>query len=191
MSIEATRATAIDRARVQALADEYGTLVDQRSSTLMKNANGESSINYLTLGESTVKGEWLADIKEPLVIESFEDGFFMVTAKVCGKAIEIVSAPIDMSVKILKNGTSSRFQDNQFRNGDDMFLSFQSPVSGFLAVYLMDDKGEAYCLLPYAGDTDGKFVVRANKPYVLFSEQHAEKGELCDEYILTCDKEVE
>ena len=43
------------------------------------------------------------------------------------------------------------------------------------------------CFLPYAGDTDGMFEVKADKQYVLFSENHAEKGERCDEYVMTCD----
>ena len=38
-----------------------------------------------------------------------------------------------------------------------------------------------------AGETDGMFEVKANKQYVLFSENHAEKGECCDEYVMTCD----
>lgn len=54
----------------------------------------------------------------------------------------------------------------------------------------MDGKGDAYCLLPYAGDDDGQFSVKANKSYILFSEEHAEKGENCDEYNMTCEKET-
>ena len=115
----------------------------------------------------------------------------MVTAHVWGTAREIVSAPIDIRVKVLKNGTLDRYEDDSFRDGDDIYLSFQSPTKGYLAVYLMDDKGDAFCFLPYAGDTDGMFEVKANKPYILFSANHADKGEECDEYVLTCDKALE
>ena len=55
----------------------------------------------------------------------------------------------------------------------------------------MDEKGDAYCMLPYAGDIDGMFEVKANKPYVLFSTNHTENGEACDEYVLTAEKELE
>ena len=191
VSLEAARATAIEQARIQALAEAFGTLIEQATFTRQENTNGTSSINMLALGESTVKGEWLNDTKEPETQVVFEANFLMVTAHVWGVARELVSAPIDISVKVLKNGTLDRFEDDSFRDGDDIYLSFQSPSKGYLAVYLMDDKGDAYCFLPYANDADGMFEVKANKPYVLFSSNHAEKGEVCDEYVLTCDKALE
>lgn len=191
VSLEAARATAIEQARIQALAEAFGTLIEQTTFTRQENTDGTSSINMLALGESTVKGEWLNDTKEPETEVVFEENFLMVTAHVWGVARELVSVPIDISVKVLKNGTLDRFEDDSFRDGDDIYLSFQSPSKGYLAVYLMDDKGDAYCFLPYANDVDGMFEVKANKPYVLFSSNHAEKGEACDEYVLTCDKALE
>lgn len=191
VSLEAACVTAIEQARIQALAEAFGTLIEQTTFTRQENADGTSSINMLALGESTVKGEWLNDTKEPETQVVFEENFLMVTAHVWGVARELVSAPIDISVKVLKNGTLDRFEDDSFRDGDDIYLSFQSPSKGYLAVYLMDDKGDAYCFLPYANDADGMFEVKANKPYVLFSSNHAEKGEVCDEYVLTCDKALE
>lgn len=191
VSLESARATAIEQARIQALANEFGTLIEQTTLTRQQNENGESYINMLALGESTVKGEWLKDTRDPVTEVSYEEDFLMVTAHVWGLAREIVSAPIDISVKVLRNGTLSRFEDDRFRDGDDIYLAFQSPLQGYLAVYLMDDKGDAYCFLPYAGDTDGMFEVKANKPYVLFSSNHAENGEACDEYVLTCKKALE
>lgn len=191
VSLETARAIAIEQARVQALAETFGTLIEQTTFTRQENTNGTSSINMLALGESTVKGEWLNDTKEPETQVVFEENFLMVTAHVWGVARELVSAPIDISVKVLKNGTLNRFEDDSFRDGDDIYLSFQSPSKGYLAVYLMDDKGDAYCFLPYANDADGMFEVKANTPYVLFSSNHAEQGEACDEYVLTCDKALE
>ena len=191
VSLETAKATAIDRARISALADEFGTLVDQTSTVVVQNINSMTKTNFTTLGESIIKGEWLQDTREPETAIAYEDEFLMVKAHVWGLAREIESAVIDVSVKVLKNGTLDRFEDSRFKDGDEMYLSFQSPASGFLAVYLMDDKGDAYCVLPYSGDTDGKFEVKANRPYVLFSSNHAENGSNCDEYVLTCDKATE
>lgn len=191
VSLETARATAIEQARIQALANEFGTLVEQTTFTRQQTVNGKADLSMLALGESTVKGEWLNDIKEPQTEVQLEDQFLMVTAHVWGMARELISAPIDISVKVLKNGTLDRFEDEWFRDGDDIYLSFQSPSKGYLAVYLMDDKGDAYCFLPYAGDPDGMFEVKANKPYVLFSSNHAENGAACDEYVLTCSKVAE
>ena len=187
VSIELARATAIEHAKIQALADSFGTLIDQTVFTQMENADGKSNTNMFALGESTVKGEWLKDTKEPRTEVTYEKGMLIVKAEVWGKARAIESAPIDIKTKILKNGTLDRFEDDQFRDGDEIYMTFQSPTKGYLAVYLTDAEGNANCFLPYAGDTDGMFEVKANKQYVLFSENHAEKGECCDEYVMTCD----
>lgn len=187
VSIELAKATAIERAKVQALADSFGTLIDQTVITRRENDNGKSNTSMFALGESTVKGEWLNDTKEPKTEVAYEDDMLIVKAEVWGKARAIKSAPIDIKARILKNGTLDRFEDDHFLNGDEIYMTFQSPTKGYLAVYLMDADGNANCLLPYTGDTDGMFEVKADNHYVLFSEKHAENGERCDEYVMTCE----
>lgn len=187
VSIELAKATAIERAKVQALADSFGTLIDQTVITRRENDNGKSNTSMFALGESTVKGEWLNDTKEPKTEVACKDDMLIVKAEVWGKARAIKSAPIDIKARILKNGTLDRFEDDHFLNGDEIYMTFQSPTKGYLAVYLMDADGNANCLLPYTGDTDGMFEVKADNHYVLFSEKHAENGERCDEYVMTCE----
>lgn len=67
-----------------------------------------------------------------------------------------------------------------------------SPTDGFLAVYLVD-KDEAYCLLPYAGDPDGKQPIKHGEEYTFFSTASAPKDlkNITDEYTLTCEGEAE
>ena len=180
-------AVAVEKAKIQALADAFGTLIDMHSSNMIQNANGKSNSSFLSLGESSVKGEWIGDTREPATDVVIEEGFMKASAKVWGMAREIVSAPIEISAKLLKQ-TDGQHDEDQFHHGDQLYLSFKSPTKGFLAVYQMDGKGESYCLLPYAGDDDGTFSVKANKSYILFSEEHADKGENCDEYNMTCEK---
>lgn len=180
-------AVAVEKAKIQALADAFGTLIDMHSSNMIQNANGKSNSSFLSLGESSVKGEWIGDTREPATDVVIEEGFMKASAKVWGMAREIVSAPIEISAKLLKQ-TDGQHDEDQFHHGDQLYLSFKSPTNGFLAVYQMDGKGESYCLLPYAGDDDGMFSVKANKSYILFSEEHADKGENCDEYNMTCEK---
>ncbi len=95
----------------------------------------------------------------------------VVKAKVCGKAREISRAEVAFSAKILRNGTEARYESNAFRDGDDFYLLFKSPVNGFLAVYLIDDKQTAYCLLPYPGNASGKTPVEHAKEYIFFSQK--------------------
>lgn len=180
-------AIAVEKAKIKALADAFGTLIDMHSTNVIQNDNGKSNSSFLSLGESSVKGEWIGDTRGPVTDVVIEEGFLMASAKVWGMAREIVSAPIEISANLLKQA-NGQYDEDQFHHGDNVYLSFKSPTKGYLAVYLMDGKGDAYCLLPYAGDDDGQFSVKANKSYILFSEEHADKGENCDEYNMTCEK---
>lgn len=117
----------------------------------------------------------------------------VVTVRVKGKAREIVTAAIDFQVRILRNGTDDKFEDDDFRSGDDLYLSFQSPVSGYLAVYLVDADGQAFCLLPYRNQTDGIYQVNANQRYLFFNTREAPQTErpYVDEYVMTCSRSSE
>ncbi|MCR4848989.1 MAG: DUF4384 domain-containing protein [Bacteroidales bacterium] len=189
VSREQARNIAIERARVQALADAFGTLVESYDASVTSTVNGKSDSRHYNFGESTVKGEWLADTKDPVITERLEDDMLQVEAQVWGLAREIVSTPIDIHAVVLKNGLTERHADHFFHEGDQLYLSFRSPSKGYLSVYLMDDDGTVSCMLPYKDDDDGVFRVKGNKDYLLFSERHAEKGEPCDEYVLTCDRQ--
>lgn len=194
VTLEIARETALNRAKIQAIADEFGTIVSQQNSTIIKNQNGESSIDMLSLGGSEVKGEWIETIGEPIYNISYDQGMLVVSVEVKGRIREIVSAPVDFTAKILCNGTEDRFERTDFRNGDDLYLSFTSPINGFLAVYLVDDNKDAFCLLPYQNQTSGIYSIEANKHYVFFSERHAptpSEANIIDEYTLTTDKDLE
>lgn len=116
-----------------------------------------------------------------------------VTVRVKGVIREIVNAAVDFQACVLCNGTEDRFEQDRFRNGDDLYLSFQSPVDGYLTVYLLDAEGTAYCLLPYRGDTGGRVAVKGNRRYVFFSVDDVPAGErgMVDEYVMTCGNREE
>lgn len=193
VTLEEARRTALDRAKIQALADAFGTIVSQTNATHVQNRNGNSDIDFLSVGGSEVKGEWIETIGEPQYDISYEQGMLVVKVSVRGKAREIVSAQIDIKAKVLRNGTEDKFESDEFRDGDDLYLSFVSPVSGYLAVYLVDDERKAYCLLPYQNQEGGAYRIKSNKHYLFFSEKEAEKEliHLVDEYTMTCSKELE
>ena len=55
VTIEQAKLTAIERAKIQALADEFGNIISQSSTTSMTNLNGESSVkrvNGLRISEN-------------------------------------------------------------------------------------------------------------------------------------------
>ena len=189
VSLDQAKREALELAKAKALAEKFGTRITQSATTM-------SSLEYekfFFIGDSEVKGEWMEDTKGPEYKISYQNDMLVVQVSVCGKAREVTGAGIDFSAKVLKNGTKDRFESHEFRNGDDIFLSFRSPVEGYLAVYLVDDSETAYCLLPYMKDPTGKVNIKSGKDYVFFSAKHAERSETArvDEYVLTCEKEIE
>ncbi len=189
VSVEAAKITAVERAKIQALADEFGTLISQNTSTLIENRNEKSDVSLLSLGSSDVNGEWIADTQEPKIEIGTQDRIFVVTASVEGKARAITRVGIDVVAKLLRNGTDDKFESEEFNAGDDLFLHFESPVDGYLAVYLVDDSQQAYCLLPYIHNTTGRTEIKGGRHYLFFSQKHPQaKDQSVDEYQLTCAK---
>lgn len=187
VTLENAKRIALDRSKIQALADVFGTIVSQTNITRMENRNGSSDVNFLSVSESEAKGEWIETIGEPQYDISYEQGMLVVKASVKGRAREIISAQIDIKAKVLRNGTDDKFESDEFRDGDDLYLSFVSPVSGYLAVYLVDAEKKAYCLLPYRSQTDGIYKVAANHRYVFFNIKEAlpQESPYVDEYVMT------
>lgn len=182
---------ALEAAKLQAIANEFGTVITQSNVQKETSTNGEESTYFSSLSASEVKGEWIEDIGEPTYEISFVQDMLVVKCKVCGRAREISNEAVDFTTTILRNGTEAKFADVNFHNGDDMFLLFRSPSDGYVAAYLIDETPSAYCLLPYMNNARGQQAVKHNQEYVFFSPAKAPKGEQVDEYTLTCSNEIE
>lgn len=193
VSLGEAKRIALERAKIQAVADEFGTIVSQSSTTLLGNRNGESSVDFFSLAGSDVRGEWIETIGEPAFQVSYEQGMLVVKAIVSGCIREIVSANIDLKTEVLCNGTDLKFARTDFKDGDDLYLYFRSPVDGYLAVYLLDEVAKmVYCLLPYKSSGEAITSIKKDTPYVFFSAKHAkDKAHLVDEYTMTCSNLVD
>ena len=193
VSLEQARQTALDRAKIEALAEKFGTTVSQSNSTVVENKDGASDVRLLSFGGSEVKGEWIETTQDPKYDISYTQGTMVVKVSVCGNARAIVGAGIDFTAKVLKNGTDDKFESDNFKDGDALYLLFRSPIDGYLTVYLVDDSQTAYCLLPYMNAPSGNARIKSGKEYVFFSQQNADKDEaaIVDEYELTTGKSAE
>jgi hypothetical protein len=189
VTLEQAKQTALQRARLEGLAEEFGTNMNQIGTTIQENINGQSSANVFRLTNSMVKGEWIRDLDEPQYDIKYEGSMLVVSVKVKFEAREISGATIDFIVKVLRNGTDDKYESDDFKNGDELFLSFQTPKDGYLAVYLVEGD-QAYCLLPYRNQRDGIYQVKANQRYVFFSAKE-DKNPYVDEYVMTTDKPLE
>lgn len=186
---EQARRVALERAQIKAIADEFGSTVTQTNLTNVSNENGNSEIDFQSIGLSEVKGEWIETIGEPKYSLSFEQGVLVVKVMVKGKARELITAGVDCVAKLLRNGKEDKFESSEFTDGDQIFLSFRSPAKGNIAVYLLDNDGQAFCLLPYPMQQDSHYFVKANDRHLLFDSVTGD--EFTEEYYLTCSNEVE
>ena len=103
VSIEQAKAIALERARLQCLADAFGTIVNQSNSTVIRTKNGQTDMSQFSLGGTEVKGEWLGDLQAPVYQIRYDEQSEcnIVHVKVVGKARAITSARIDVACKIL------------------------------------------------------------------------------------------
>lgn len=194
MSPAEARRVALERAMITAIANEFGTLVSQNSSSVIKNDGSDSQNSFFSIGGSEVKGEWIRTIGEPEYAISYEQDMLVVKVKVKGEACEIESASIDLDVRLLKNKADLKFESREFQNNDDIFLYFKSPENGYLAVFLLDEtSAEVSMLLPYEASGQSSYPVKRGKPYIFFSENtcDASEADKVENYILVCNNDVE
>lgn len=189
---------ALERAKIQIIADNFGTVVGVNNSTFIENRGESGSVSFLSLGESEVKGEWLETIGKPAFSLSYEQNLQVVKVHVKGRIRELKAARIQFDARILRNGTGDKFESDEFRDGDDLFVSFTSPVDGYVAIYLYDKTGISR-LLPLKFQKEGSIPVEAGERRVFFSRhsnvysasenRYVEKT--YSDYVITCGGEVE
>lgn len=187
MSLEQAKRTAVERARLEAIASKFGTSVSQTNTVHISNRNGDSDSEFRISGFSEVNGDWLADTEEPQIEVAYDRGMLVVSAKVQGKIRERKKAEFDLSAQTLCNGMES----GQFRHNDRFSVRFRSPVNGFLSIWLADDRiGESYCLLPYEDAGGIARAIESRKSYTLLSTADPQYP-YREETILTAEDEVE
>lgn len=193
VNLDKAKYIALERLKIQLIEEEFGATVSQSNSTLVKNSNGKSDVDFVSIGGSEVNGEWIETIGTPRYNIYYEKDMLIVSVKAKGRIREIISTAVDVKSLVLRNGIEDRFESDTFKSGDDLYISFQSPTNGYLVVYLVDTEQRAFCLLPYQNMKEGYFNVEANKRYVLFSTQTAasELKPYVDEYTMTCTHDQE
>lgn len=206
VSIAEAKRIASENAKILAIETEFGSSLTRSVFHNMVDENGIGESKMLVFGENDLKGEWIGTKEETFTPPVFADGEITITAKVVGIAREITSAPIKYKAQLLRNRVINKtkqqakdlftankdYESDLFTAGDDFYLNFLSPTDGFLAVYLVDET-DAYCLLPYAEDADGKQPVKHGEEYTFFNIESASKElrNITDEYTLTCKGETD
>ena len=187
VSITEAKSTAIERARNEAMAKEFGTVVSQTNTTTTKVVGDKVETGFISMGGTESKGLWLSDIKEPEVRTFYENDVLVVTAKVWGKAREIKNSETEMDIKILCNGVESE----NFKNNDKFSIDFKVASKGYVAVFLRDENLDPiYCLLPYENENGEVRAVKSGTKYNFLSTKDPVYP-FREETILVTDKTVE
>ena len=187
ISLEQAKTMAVERARLDAIAREFGANVSQTNTVAISAQNGESETNFQSLGTTEVNGDWIADTKEPEIVVAYEGGMLVISAKVWGKIRERKRADFELSIQTLCNGIESE----KFKNNDRFSVRFRSPVKGYFSIWLADDNlRQVYCLLPYENANGEAREMQSRKEYTLLSTAD-EQYPYREETILTAERDVE
>ena len=165
VSLEEAKARALEYAVTRAIADELGTAV--KSESYVEIVNSEERFDQIS--RLLVKGKWVKDIHAPKFSDPvYGNNLFSIDVTVSFYAQPLESAPTAFTAHTLRNGTDDRFDSNLFLDGDQLYVSFQSPRAGYVAVYLEDAENVA-CALPYYGHDETPFHAKKDERYVFFT----------------------
>ena len=171
---------AVEQAKLQIIADNFGTIISRSDALTFKNKDGISSVESLTNAGLEVRGEWIATIGEPKIKRIVENNEYILVVSIRGQIREIISAPIDFHAKVLRNGVTDNCESDTFKQGDKMYMSFQTPEDGYVSIYITD--GEVVqCLYPYKGLGDEIMKIEEDRRYIFFSKENS--GELDPLYV--------
>lgn len=161
--------TAIERAKVDIIEKEFGTVVGVSNYTEIINEGEQSSVKFLSLGESEVKGEWIETLGQPEIVHNLSNNLQVITVSIKGRIRESARTRIVFEAAVLRNGITKKYESSDFRDGDDLFISFESPVDGYVAVYLYDLSG-VNRLLPMYYSGHPAYAVCADVRYIFFAD---------------------
>lgn len=193
MSIAEARTVAASRARIDALAGKYGTLVASMNTVGMS----DGTVNrFSMLGTSEVKGVWLKDTREVWQRMELDEATqqLYIRTKVWGKARPLAVAATPVVAETISDDGDTGSTATEFRNGEKFYLHFRSAADGYLAVFLIDASGSVFTCLPYPSQRQNTVRVRKSADYVFFSKRRpaavtAESD--IRQYFLTAEKDME
>lgn len=193
MSLTEAKLAAAEQARTEALAEAFGKIVSNHTFSDASTINGNERDDFQMLSSSIAKGIWLEDTEKPEfenpeIIES--QNIVVIKVTVRGKVREITTTPIDLQVALLRNSTDKRNEEYNYKKGDDMYISFESPINGNLIVYVRGIDDVVQVLLPLEEGSGGSIEIQANKPYMFFSENDDNTDDFAG-LTLTCEGGIE
>ena len=84
VSLEEAKHTALERAKIEAIEQEFGSVVSQVNATSIETCGSETRTTFTSKGGSEVRGEWIETTKGPEYDVRYVDGMLVVEAAVSG-----------------------------------------------------------------------------------------------------------
>ncbi len=187
------RRIALTEARNAALAREFGTIVQSTQISSTSVSDGKEKEKFMALASVESKGEWIADEGEPEYKFDLDpnEGTLIVTCKVKGSARSISNEATDFNLTVTRNNLNGTRSETMFNDGDQLYLKLLSPVNGYTAVFLADESGNVFQMLPYPGSHIDEVRVSRNKEYRFFDpSQPTDFGQI-QEMLMTAPEGTE
>lgn len=178
---------ALERAMLQAIDKEFGNVLTQTTRMDMRSSKDGENVDFWSSAQTLVKGEWMQTIGVPKFEAYVENGDFVIKCEVHGRAREVKRARAELVAKLLHNGITDDCETSTFLSGEECYLSFITPVQGYIAVYLEDEQKNMNVMLPYYSETATCTPVTPGKRHVFFTSNDGDK----EKYRLETDKEIE
>lgn len=189
LSENETKEKAIELAKINALNNEFGQYVEQRTN--MEVDNGK--VNFRSFGDTRVNGEWLKTIGEPefkyYIQKGNENPVKWISCKLKG-LVRDATPKVNLDIEIL-SCPQTNCRTDKFYSEERMYMYVKSPVDGYISVFL-DDGYTAYRLLPYKSMGNKKAVfIKGDVPYIFFSKKSNNFEEDADELELYTAEDYE
>lgn len=159
-------------AQNEAIRNAFSERITSTTNMVDANINGRDVSSFYDEVTLSSTAEWIGDTQAPVFTASYADGRLTFQAEVWGEAREISNAKTELDWATLCNGTTAAYQSTSFKHRDRLYIRLRTPVSGYVAIYLLDSSSkQACCMLPYAGNTTGQHAVQAGREYVFFDKE--------------------
>lgn len=180
------RQKAEELAMIDALNNSFGSYVEQAANIQVENGK----INYDIIGNTLVRGEWIrtTEIRFNEDIQVLEgnhgkENVIWIKCKIEGEARKITSKPKIEALAL--HCPDINCASEVFLNEQDLYLYFNSPVSGFLSVFI-EEGDTTRRLFPYDSQGDESAIkVKGDTEYILFYD-----NERLNEFKVRVDKIV-
>lgn len=178
MSKEDAMKLARQQAMINAIDNAFGSYVEQDSDMLIE----EGKANFKIIGHTLVKGDWLKTLKEKYKEESRtikgstgRETEIWIICEIKGTVLEITKPQINVHFEP-RDCPDDLCRTYLFNSGSPMYLTFSTPVDGFLSIYIVEQDHMAYRLIPYQEMPEqylNAVPVKADTEYLFFASDES------------------